>query len=55
MKTKIIIEDLVSKMKGKKEKELPEGTVIRFEIGSVELSCQDNDQGHEIYKVDDSV
>lgn len=48
---KTIIEDLVAKMDGKPEKELPEGTTIRFEIGNTTLSCKATDEGVEIYKV----
>lgn len=48
---KIIIEDLVAKMKGKPETELPKGTVIRFEIGNTQLSCTATDEGLSIYKV----
>jgi two-component sensor histidine kinase len=32
---KTIIENLVAKMEGKPETELPEGTTIRFEIGNL--------------------
>ena len=50
---KTIIENLVDKMEGKKEVELPKGTTIRFEIGKTKLSCTITDEGLEIYKVND--
>ena len=50
---KVIIEDVVAKMAGNKEKELPEGTTIRFEIGSTRLSCTATEDGLEIYKIND--
>ena len=50
---KVIIEDVVAKMEGKKEKELPNDTTIRFEIGSTRLSCTATEDGLEIYKITD--
>jgi len=50
---KTIIEDLVAKMEGKPETELPEGTTIRFEIGNTRLSCKATEEGLEIYKIND--
>ena len=48
---KTIIENLVAKMEGKPETELPEGTTIRFEIGNTQLSCKATDEGLEILKI----
>lgn len=52
---KVIIENIVARMEGKEEKELPRNTTIRFEIGKIELSCKITKDGLEIYKTDNSV
>lgn len=49
---KVIIEDLVAKHSGKKEKELPENTQIRFEFDeNTHISVQIKDDYLYIYKV----
>ena len=47
---KTIIENLVDRHASKKEKELPKGTTIRFEIGNTSLSCIATEEGLKIYK-----
>ena len=42
-----------AKSKGEPEKELPEGTVIGFEIGDIRLSCPATENGLKIYKKSD--
>ena len=51
---KTIIENLVIKMSGGTEKELPENTTIRFEVGNTSLSCKVNDEGLRIYKINNN-
>lgn len=52
---KVIIEDVVKRMGGGTEKELPEGTTIRFEIGNTKLTCESSEFGLRIYKVNDTI
>lgn len=47
---KVIIEDLVAKVEGKTETELPKETVIRFEIGDMSISCEITSDGLKLYK-----
>lgn len=50
---KVIIEDLVAKHSGKKEKELPENTTIRFEFDkNHHIRVSMTDQGISIYKIE---
>ena len=48
---KIIIDDSLVRMEGKKETELSNETTIRFEIGKVKLTCCMTDRGLRIYKM----
>lgn len=52
---KVIIEDVVLKMAGGAETELPEGTSIRFEMGTTSLSCKITEHGLSIYKIDNVI
>ena len=52
---KVIIEDLVAKMAGGKEKILPKGTTIRFEMGNTSLSCSITEDGLAIYKINNTI
>jgi len=51
---KTIIENLVDKMDGKEETELPRNTTIRFEFGDTKLSCTLTDEGLQIYKINNN-
>jgi len=49
---RVIIEDLVAKHSGKKEKVLPEDTVIRFEFDkSNYITIKNTERGLEVYKI----
>ena len=50
---KIIIDDPLARMKGKKETELSNETTIRFEIGTTKLTCYMTKEGLRIYKMSD--
>ena len=50
---KIIIDDPLARMKGKKETELSNETTIRFEIGTTKLTCYMTKEGLRMYKMID--
>jgi len=51
MKNKVIIDNVLKRVKGLPEEELPVDTTIRFVLGDCELSCSIVDNELRIYKL----